>query len=466
MTGGVGRRTDGMGARFLMVAFDGADGALLERWSADGTLPNLAALRARGCARRLTAPAGITDDGLWASFQYAAGLGEHGRYYYLQRLRSGAMGMAYRDEAGREAFWDGLSARGMRVAVFDVPKSRAPQPLNGIHLADWLVHGRYFETPQSYPPELAAEVLARFGKAPPSQCAYDSPALGDVEVREVAGHLRAAVAQKRAAALHYLGVEPWDLFIVGFKEAHCAGHALWDLADPGYPGHDAARARQLGHPMRTILSDLDAALGDLVAAAGPDAAIAVFSTTDMQINATLGHLMPEIVRRLNRNLGETWFDRAAARVGRLAGARPLDRCELLPYSENAVALRINAPVGAKGKDKAAMLEAVTADLAGLTDADSGRPVIAAIGRPATEHPGARAAGLPDLLIQPLPGAVPRTVTSPRLGRIAAAPPHLRPGNHAAGGLLILAGVPVAAAAEVRGMEDFGGLAARVLDTAE
>jgi hypothetical protein len=47
-----------MSARFLMIALDGADGALLDRWSADGTLPNLAALRAAGAVTHLSAPAG------------------------------------------------------------------------------------------------------------------------------------------------------------------------------------------------------------------------------------------------------------------------------------------------------------------------------------------------------------------------------------------------------------------------
>src|SRR6516164_1154734 len=123
----------------MMIGLDGADGALLGRWTVDGTLPHLADLRARGAAIRFSAPAGVTDDGLWASFQYAAGLGEHGRYHYRQESRSGEMAMAHHDEVDRAAFWDSLSSHGLRVAVIDVPKCRLPRPINGIHLADWLV---------------------------------------------------------------------------------------------------------------------------------------------------------------------------------------------------------------------------------------------------------------------------------------------------------------------------------------
>jgi hypothetical protein len=458
-----------MTARFLMIALDGADGALLDRWSADGTLPNLVALRARGAATRLSAPEGITDDALWASFQYAAGLGEHGRYHFLQRLDSGEMGMAHRDEGDREAFWDTLSSHGLRVAVFDVPKCRLPRPINGLHLADWLVHGRYFPEPKSYPESLAAEVVQQFGPAPPSRCAYEGPALSDAEVLGLAANLRTAVARKRAAGLHYLTSGTWDLFIIAFKEGHCAAHALWDLADPRHADHDAPRAALLGEPLRAVFKDLDSAVGDLIAAAGPDAVIAVFSTTDIEPNATLDHLMPGIVSRLNRNLGETLLGRPIHRLlRRISPARVGQLCELLPYNENCTALRVNPQWGmfgrppVDGRRKAQMLEQLESMLCEVTDADTGQPVVAAIDRPSSEHAGPRAAALPDLLIRYAAGTFPRAVVSPRLGRIGAERPQVRPGNHASGGFLILAGE---AAAGVRAMQDFGPMAARVLRVA-
>ena len=90
-----------MTAKILAIALDGAPNRLIEAGSRDGTLPNLAALRGRGGLHSIAAPAGITDDGLWASFQYAAPLGEHGRYHWRQRRRNGRLGMAFRDENGR-----------------------------------------------------------------------------------------------------------------------------------------------------------------------------------------------------------------------------------------------------------------------------------------------------------------------------------------------------------------------------
>ena len=151
-----------------MVALDGADGSLLERWIADGSLPNLAALRSRGGARKLSAPQGVTDDALWASFQFCSGLGKHGRYHYVQRIDSGEMGLAYLNEAGRDSFWDTLSNQGRRVAIFDVPKCGLPKAINGIHLADWLVHGRNFKQPKSYPESWPARLLRSSARLRPA----------------------------------------------------------------------------------------------------------------------------------------------------------------------------------------------------------------------------------------------------------------------------------------------------------
>ena len=456
-----------MPARVMIIALDGADGALLDRWSADGTLRNLAALRARGAAIRLSAPAGVTDDALWASFQYASSLGEHGRYHFYQRLDSGDMGMVFRDETDRPSFWDALSTEGLNVAILDVPKCGLPRPLNGIHLVDWLVHGRYFDEPKSYPESLASEIVAQFGPAPPSRCHYEGPSLIDHEVLEMTANLRKSVAQKRAAGLHYLRSEPWDLFVLGFKEGHCAGHHFWDFADPAHPGHDPARAASLPDPIRTIFVDLDAAVGDLVAAVGPDTAVAVFSTTDMVPNATLAHLMPRIVRRIRRRLSDTLLTRALRHGVRLCfpTAHVMPPCSLLPYNENCDALRISPQWGlfrqtpGYERKKAAMLDRIESLLRDLTDVDTCRPAIAAIDRPSATYAGKHAAALPDLLIRYPAGAVPRAVVSPQLGRIESERPNVRPGNHAPGGMLIFSGDTFAGASS---MQDIGPLAAKAL----
>lgn len=514
-----------MPARLLMIALDGADSRRLERWSEDGTLPNLAALRRKGRTRRLVGPLVTTDDSLWASFQYGLGEGAHGRLFYHALESSGDLGWTFLAEGGRETFWDRLGARGTRIAIFDVPKCAEIKPVNGIHLADWLVHGRYYNEPRSAPEGLAAEVIARFGPAPPSICGYYQPALSDEQLHEIGVNIRASVVQKRAAALHYLAAEPWDLFIVGFKEAHCAGHGLWNLADPDHPEFDAARSERLGWPVRRIFMDLDVAIGDLVAAAGPAADIVVFSTTEMEPNGSIDHLLPQLVRRLNRAASgqpATWvgrtFDRLdAALSGRAAvfleralrrldatvAGHPVRRIEhvfarvdggvggwparwlrqafratygveprasplvILPFTDNAGALRVTDAGPADPASRARLVQQVDALLRELTDAETGLPVVTSIHCPSVECHGARAASLPDILFHYRSKLIPCEIRSPRLGRMRATTRRRRPGNHVMGGLAVAAGPRAAAAAErLTSLDDFEAFAMTVLEGPE
>lgn len=440
-----------MTARMLMIGLDAADGGLLDTFSADGTMPNLAALRASGRELRLSAPTGITDDGVWASFQYGVGLGGHGRYNYTTLLSTGRFGMSVQEEGDRIPFWRAPALEGRRVAILDIPKCARPAPFNGIQLLDWLVHGRSFDRPLSYPESLAGEVLERFGEAPPSRCGYHDPPASDAEITEVVTHLRTSVSMKRRAGIHYLKSEAWDLFALGFKEAHCAAHGLWQLVDPGHADYDPERNRRLGEPVRRIFADLDEAMGELITAAGRDAAIAVFSTSDFAPNGTAGHLMFDVIMRLNGV-------RPYRALRRLAGfpGRPY---ELLPYSDGAVAIRINAPKGSPRY--LALRSRLELRLGELVDAETGEAVFTGFVHPADRESGDRAARLPDILGLYRTNLAPTAIASPKLGRFVGELKPIRPGNHVAGGRLFVRGID-AALEGVHSFSDLGALATRIV----
>src|ERR1700730_17542379 len=90
-------------------------------------------------------------------------------------------------------------------------------------------------------------------------------------MRSGIGSAQRVCAWRCWAARHYLAAEWWDLFIARFKEGHCAGHSLWNFANESHPEFDEARSERLGWPVEQIFRDLDAAIGDLVAAAEPEA---------------------------------------------------------------------------------------------------------------------------------------------------------------------------------------------------
>jgi hypothetical protein len=152
--------------------------------------------------------------------------------------------------------------------------------------------------------------------------------------------------------------------------------------------YDPAGNARLGDPVRAIFQDLDAAVGKLVDCAGPDADVVVFSTSAMEPNGSLDHLMPEIVNSLNK-----WLrDRRASSITRLLSkvlgdlvSTAHEHCTILPYNENAAALRVrlkgmfhDAPLDVPLRDS--VLQEIEALLLELTDAQTGEPVIASFAR--------------------------------------------------------------------------------------
>ena len=462
-----------MSARMIMLCLDGADGTMLDQYSSDGSLPNLAALRLKGAARSLSAPPGSTDDALWASFQYMQHVGEHGRYYFQTPQKNNQLSMAH-DKEETPTFWDNLSTQGMQVAILDVPKCRTPRPLNGIHIIDWLTHGEYFRSPRSFPSSLIDDVLHHFGSRHPHECGYFELEIDKKEPKRIVACLMTEISMKRSAGLHFLNSKRWDLFCIGFSQMHCINHKFWDF--DCIPSIDDLRIHY--NPIFEILHAIDEAIGAFISSAGPTAECIVFAPTDFERNGSLEHLMPEVISRININLSrnfsthdsQKWpFNHKLSRT--IAGHEPKSwPCTILPYNENFLALRVSA-VGESRLFRSSLsappekdlLDAIEKEFLDLRDEVGGDNLIFSITRPSQSHEGQHARNLPDLLIQYPSGHFPNAVQSPSIGRVERQSPLWRKGNHRDGGFIFASGqssnelLP-----DVQGISDIGKLAQRVL----
>ena len=470
-----------------MICLDGADGAMLDQYSADGSLPNLAALRGKGTARALSAPRGSTDDSLWASFQYALRLGEHGRYSELTPQSDDRLGLACESEHW-PTFWEDLSRQGMRVAVLDVPKCGTPRPLNGIHLVDWLTHGEYFPSPRSYPPSLAEEVSRKHGEAPAHQCSYLDMEIDRREPGKTTADMLRKISMKRAAGLDYLQSADWDLFCIGISQMHCINHKYWDL--DSVPTIDALRSRN--RPIFEVLQSIDETVGALVSTAGPAAECVVLAPTDFQRNGSWQHLMPEVIARINARLSKRFGRpmllnrllnlKLVSKVLRRLRRRGVEAwwgdpgtwpCAILPFSDDALALRIVPPGQRKlfrdssaELPQGALLDAVENELSDLRGEADGTQLRMTLSRPASSQPGGRAPNLPDLLAYYPSGYFPAVAHSSSIGRVEKPLPGWRKGNHRDGGFVIVSGPTIARLIpQVQAMTDLGKLARNVLTPA-
>ena len=155
------------GARILVLAMDGANGGQIERWAADGTLPNLARLLGRGVSGRIRGLDGFFVGSTWPSFYTGASPAAHGLHALVQ-LTPGTY--RYSDLTlgpltTREPFWEALSRAGKRLAILDVPLSQISERINGVQTVEWGSHDAVYGF-QAFPQPLKKEILDRFGPHP------------------------------------------------------------------------------------------------------------------------------------------------------------------------------------------------------------------------------------------------------------------------------------------------------------
>ncbi|HKV51934.1 MAG TPA: alkaline phosphatase family protein, partial [Gemmatimonadaceae bacterium] len=267
--------------RLLVLCLDAASPDLLDAWMADGTMPNLAALAARGIAGRTRGLDGFFVGSTWPSMFTGTNPAQHGFHYQMQ-LVPGTYRIADRTRGafvGREPFWRALGRAGQRVALLDVPLA-APErgALNGVQVVEWGAHDAFFGF-STNPPELATRIATNWGRHPAGvSCDADRHRARDY--RELVVALEAGVHRKAEWTVDLLGRGGWDFFMQVFSESHCVGHQCWHLHDAGHPAYDRAMLAVAGDPMRSVYRAIDRAIGEIVSAAG-DVPVIVFTAHGM-----------------------------------------------------------------------------------------------------------------------------------------------------------------------------------------
>jgi predicted AlkP superfamily phosphohydrolase/phosphomutase len=420
--------------KVLGIALDAAEPRLIEAWTADGTLPNLRQLLDGGAYGRLESTARELAGSVWPTFYTGTPPSDHGIFHHLQWR---AEAMAHRrpapDWLPAQPFWRSFGSAGPRVVALDIPMVYSPEPFDGVEISGWASHDR-LAPPASHPPELMAWVEREFG-APHLKREGGSHRKPESFVR-LRDELNRATRELADLAVALLQREPWDLFLCGFGAAHRGGHLLWGLPEsrPEIPPALHSRVRD---SLRDVYVECDAAVGRLVAAAGDDASVLVFSLHGMGPNTSRAEaVLPKLLARvlsgkrstesvraqgsgldglrqripvewrsgIRRRLPLAWQDWLTAfwRTGRIDWSTTRALCQL---ADAQGYLRINlrgreaAGIVAPGAELDALCAEVAAGLAGFCDADTGEPIVAEVVRVDRSFPdGAGRARLPDLLV--------------------------------------------------------------------
>ncbi len=449
----------------LVIGFDAAEATLVEPWAREGKLPTFGRLTAEG---KLFRPANNVDTlpaAVWPELTTGRAGGKIGWYWNRHQLHAGetTLRQTRADDVDLTAVWDVASEAGRRCAVLDVPHAAPATRLNGIQLREWGNHDTAFDF-GTHPSTYLDEVLERFGPYPGPRGDECEEHETDADYARLLDGILAGVERKGQLFRTALEGDDWDLFFACFSESHCVSHQFWHYFDETSPWHEADAPERFRTAIPTVYRELDAALGAVLEAAGPDA------TTFVVLSHGMGQTVggPQILRETLVRLGYGSGHGVASGVrGRLprpvkralkllvrGGARrrlqhvagslpsPLESPEtraIAVPNGRCGAIRLNVrgrdPFGSiePGAEYDAACEELTAEIEALVHHDTGAPAVREVVRTDTVYGEENHPNIPDLIVRfdNRNGPI-LSVRSPRVGTVSTPieeHAHQRSGDH-------------------------------------
>ena len=451
-------------AKVACITIDAADKTLLRLWADQGLLPHFGKLLEESVSSETRNPEIIYTGTLWASFNTGFWPGGHDHYFYLQPdSRSYGLRRFFPEDVSVDSVWNPIAREGHRVALIDLPKSRLEHLPQTLQISFWGEH-EVMKPLTCWPPSLEEEVRQIAGKDPVGAC--DLVRQRPDELRRFRDGLVERAKRRGDLALAILARGPWDLFVLNFSEAHCAGHHLWAARDPGHPQHRPSLRSALGEdPLLDVYQAIDRSLGRIVEALGRENFLLVLATHGMgprydaaaaldailrrldgidaptisgPIEATrkVWHQIPGYVRRPFRRMIDRLYDasRQAERAKR--------RFFVIPTTDNCGGIRINL----KGREPDGQVEPgapyhqlcnwLKEELLALRNVQTGAPVVTRVLLGDILFAGPHRNEFPDLVIEwnnqaPIPA-----VCSHAIGEIRVEPTNSRTGDHRPKGFVL------------------------------
>ena len=463
----------------LMIGLDAAESTLIQRWMAQGLLPNLSGLMERGGWTTLRPAPDWMVGSLWPSFYTSSTIDRFGMYHYLVwRPDRMATERPNPEWMPLEPFWRHLEAPGRRVIALDVPLCYPPRGSPATEIAGWATH-ETLRGSGSSPAGLLKEIQREFGAPPFGKEAgfpissRDCLAVRDecVETARLVGEVGRTLMQRH----------PWDLAVICLSSAHRGGHLLWDrtnITDEGTVEQREAIARAL----RDVYVSCDSAVGRLIEEAGERANVMVFALHGMGANQERTALLPEMLARILSNRHSEGAPVGKSRItDRLRRLIPGDvRARVKKHLPRAVQDRLTlywratrqdwsrtqafvtfcdlegyVRINLRGREREGVVspeeyrplcERIAAGISSFRDADTGEPLVDEIRlADQTFGDGPMRNHLPDLVITWVASSAAshRVVKSDRYGLIRWPTPGRNPagrsGNHRREGFLIAGG---------------------------
>ena len=247
-------------ARVVLFGIDGGSWPLIDRALAAGELPAFAALRARGVTAELETVEPVISPTVWSSIATGRSPEAHGVTDFFRN----------RTHLRVPTVFERMAARGLRVGLYDYLVTWPPRTLpNGFVIPGWLRRDERVTPP---------DVFARAGVTPYFY------AVDRFRSRESwRANARRELAEKPERFTQLAEAFALEVGAVSFYALDATGHRFWRAAFPE-DFEEPPTVEETAHhgALHETLVGIDAALGRIVAALGPQDAIVVVSDHGFQ----------------------------------------------------------------------------------------------------------------------------------------------------------------------------------------
>ncbi|MCW5900686.1 MAG: alkaline phosphatase family protein [Flavobacteriales bacterium] len=343
-----------LASRLLVIGWDAADWLILDALFAQGRMPHLRKLLARGIRADLKTLEPKLSPILWTSVATGKTCDKHGILNFVEPKPDGDGLRVVRSTSRRTmALWNILSRTGLTTNVVGWYASHPAEPVQGRIVTNLLQEAEPGSagapwpilSGSVHPVELAETIAAQRQRThafPKEQLRMLLPS-AESSSKDLVGHLKKLMAHAMSVeAAAHLAMEagPWDATMVFFDAIDTVGHHFMQYRPPRMSHVTEREVRQYGAVMDRVYEWHDASLGRLLERAGPEATVILLSDHGFHSGAkrpNLKGLPPEQRMELEASWHRPFGILAAAGPGVVPGA-VCGPCSLLDIAPTALAL--------------------------------------------------------------------------------------------------------------------------------
>ena len=299
--------------RLLIVGWDAADWILINRLFAAGKMPVLRRLVDAGSRADLGTLEPKLSPLLWSSIATGKTADKHGILNFVEPKPDGS-GLRVSTSTSRKtkALWNILSQNGLTTHVVGWYASHPAEPIRGGVVTNLLQEGEPGAESQPWPvvPGTVHPAAREAAIAEARQRAQgfsreslkallpkvDEVGAGDERVRTLVKLMSYATSIERAALAQWKDGGAWDAAMVFFDAIDTVGHHFMQFVAPKMAHVSDREQRLFGGVMDAVYEWHDAALGRLLAAAGPETTVILLSDHGFHsdhLRPNLSELPPE-----------------------------------------------------------------------------------------------------------------------------------------------------------------------------